>query len=224
VSGHEAAVARTVRVGIDERETELLLECIPVRDLDPVEIAKRCSNVTDIATAKRLNYAIVQERGQAIESCVYVIGADNSPVRKIGHSHRIDTRISNLKREKMPDILEPGSELKLRSVFWMTKGHASMLENMCLRVAREHGLIEEREWLRATTFQAAVLIATCAKELDLKIADSAMWMRNRRKTVAAANALRDADNENRALNNRDWRSTPSPRATSMITLPLPRIS
>lgn len=106
------------------------------------------------------------------EKAVYIIDAPDKGAAKIGIAKRPLARLATLQSSCF-------TTLELRGLFWCVDGQSEKLEFQALRAARQAGLGLRGEWFEASPELLGLVVATVAATLKLKVADSAMWLRQR---------------------------------------------
>jgi hypothetical protein len=106
------------------------------------------------------------------EKAVYVIGRPDADTCKIGVAKNPKKRF---------DQLQTGSphKLKIHALFWVLDGWAERVESAALKTAKAMGIRLSGEWIDGTPEMAALLIASAIKAGHVKVADSAMMIRQR---------------------------------------------
>jgi hypothetical protein len=145
-------------------------------DLDkaePEDMARQCANADDMWKSMVVRKAIPDAVYiQIKEAAIYVIGTADRKMSKVGVAVNPAMRIKALQCGCPVD-------LKIHALFWIVEGEPVTYEKTIHKVAAEMGYNVKREWIETSPSEAALLVATLLHKLDAKVADSAMWVRQR---------------------------------------------
>jgi hypothetical protein len=156
-----------------QEEMPVLAECFDTEKAKPEDIARLCMDAKMAAKA-----AAVAELSHGINAAskprdvaVYVIAS--SDTAKVGYAKRPKKRL---------DSIQVGcwAPLEIVGLFWCINGaDAKDLEYYTHAQAKALGLGIRGEWFDASTDLLGLIIATVAHTKNIKVADSAMWLRQR---------------------------------------------
>jgi hypothetical protein len=157
-----------------QSDMPVLAEHFDLAKARPEEIAALCMDEAPIKAA--LGVSALAHNATADSKprdvAVYVIGPDNGEVAKVGFAKRPENRLNGL---------QTGSwlPLSIHALFWCVDGEAKALEYEAHDAAKGAGIKRRGEWFTASPELMSLVIATVAHAKGYKVADSAMWLRQR---------------------------------------------
>lgn len=147
-------------------------------DLDraaPEEIADLCMD-SDAAKKASAVCLYAHKHGadcKPPEEAVYIIAPPSRDACKVGIAKNPAKRLASLQTSHWED-------LELCGLFWcLHEGNALALEQASHKAAKSINLHARGEWFRTSPEMMALVVATAAKGLRTRVADSMMWMRQR---------------------------------------------
>lgn len=148
------------------------------RRCEPFSAADLCQNTQANNLAMTLAKSVGKTKGVYRESAVYILHHPGSGHCKIGVAHDPRLRLEGFQ-------IAHWAPIAFTALFWVMDGSATGLEMLAHRVASKIMKKGRGEWVTMEPDEAANLVATVALSSPVKIADSAMWMRNRERVRIA---------------------------------------
>lgn len=147
------------------------------------DFAEAAAHWKDNELAAERYYAEQKNGWPACDEAVYVIAPQGADHAKIGISANPLNRLRGLVASNWEPVF-------ICALFWVVEGSAFGLEQLSLRLATKSGLEKRGEWIGTNAAGAAYIVGAAAHSLNMKVADSGMWMRQRDELarLALANA------------------------------------
>lgn len=147
-------------------------ECIDLARANADDIVAMCMEPETIRLAVMAADLAWSEKDNGPETSIYVIGAKDGDTCKIGIAKNPASRVRCL-QTGFPHKFE------IHALFWVLDSEPVSIEQAALRAAKGMGLRLSGEWVNGPAELGALFVASAIKTLNVRIADSAMMLRQR---------------------------------------------